>query len=66
MVTYNGITFDGYESLSSILHSAAYKSEEKPNKYQQNFNKKAAEMEVADGFNEIHRTLYRVIDDTWR
>lgn len=66
MVTYNGITFDGYESLSSILHSAAYKAEEKPNKYQQSFNKKAAEMEVADGFNEIHRTLYRVIDDTWR
>ena len=66
MITYNGISFDGYESLSTILHSAAYDADSKPNKYQQSFNEKAAETEVAEGFNEIHRTLYRVIDDTWR
>jgi|TARA_B110000908_G_C10092327_1_gene374616 hypothetical protein len=66
MITYNGISFDGYESLSSILHSAAYDADAKPSKFQENFNKKAAQMEVADGFQEIHRTLYRVIDDTWR
>lgn len=66
MATYNGISFDGFESLSSILNNAAYDANAKPSKYQENFNKKAAQMKVADGFQEIHRTLYRVIDDTWR
>ena len=56
----------GMSPLSTILHSAAYDADSKPNKYQQSFNEKAAETEVAGGFNEIHRTLYRVIDDTWR
>jgi hypothetical protein len=65
MKTYNGISFDGYESLSKALRSAAYDKDAKPNKYQQNFNKKAVEMKVDNGFNEIHRTLYRVIDGTW-
>ena len=50
MVTYNGISFDGYESLSSILKSAAYDADAKPSKYQENFNKKAAQMEVVEGF----------------
>jgi len=66
MVSYNGISFDGYESLSSVLKSEAFDADAMPSKYQENFNKKAAQMEVADGFQEIHRTLYRVIDDTWR
>ena len=66
MVSYNGISFDGFKSLSSILNNAAYNPDAKPNKYQQSFNEKAAKMDVADGFQEIHRTLYRVIDDTWR
>ena len=46
--------------------SEAFDADAMPSKYQENFNKKAAQMEVADGFQEIHRTLYRVIDDTWR
>ena len=66
MVTYNGISFDGFETISKALRAAAYDADAKPNKYQQNFNEKATKMEVADGFQEIHRTLYRVIDDTWR
>ena len=66
MVTYNGISFDGYESLSSILRSSAYDADAKPSKYQENFNRKAVQTKVSDGFQEIHRTLYRVIDDTWR
>jgi hypothetical protein len=66
MITYNGISFDGYKKLSQVLKGSAYDANAKPNKYQQNFSKKAAEMEVDNGFNEIHRTLYRVIDDSWR
>ena len=66
MLSFNGISFDGFKSLSSILNNAAYNPDAKPNKYQQNFNEKATKMDVADGFQEIHRTLYRVIDDTWR
>ncbi len=66
MVTYNGISFDGYKTLSNALRTAAYNANAKPSKYQQSFNKKAVELKVDNGFNEIHRTLYRVIDDTWR
>ena len=65
-VAYNGISFDGFETLSKALRSGAYDAAAKPNKFQQNFNKKAADMKIDDGFQEIHRTLYRVIDDTWR
>ena len=55
-----------FETISKALRAAAYDADAKPNKYQQNFNEKATKMDVADGFQEIHRTLYRVIDDTWR
>lgn len=66
MKSYNGISFDGFETLAKALRSSAYDAEAKPNKYTESFNKKAVDMKVDDGFNEIHRTLYKVIDDTWR
>ena len=66
MLSYNGISFDGYASLAKALRSTAYSENAMPNKFQESFNKKVVAKKLQNGFSEIHRTLYRVIDNTWR
>lgn len=64
--SYNGISFDGFRTLESALNAAAYNANSTTNKYNQNFSKKAQENELTNAYHEINRTLWRVVDDSWK
>lgn len=63
----NGISFDGYDSLESILHRRSYKEGEgiSENPHWQNFRKYVTENDLTDFNTAFSSSIYQFIDSTW-
>jgi hypothetical protein len=66
MSSYNGISFDGFDSLEEILKNRAYSSKpSEPNKYYEKFVEEVDKRELNDFSTAVKNSIWRVIDNTW-
>jgi len=65
MANFNGISFDGFESLKSLMNANSYNENQTPNKLIQKFSDEIQKKGLADWAMSRKSSVWRVIDNTW-
>ena len=66
MSSYNGISFDGFDSLEIILKNRAYNTESnEPNIYYEKFAKEVEKRKLNNFASKVNNSIWRVVDNTW-
>ena len=65
MMSFNGISFDGFNSLESLMKGSAYSETATPNNYYEKFVEELQKRELNDFASARKSSVWKVIDNTW-
>ena len=65
MASFNGISFDGFDSLNSLMKANSYNENSTPNKLIEKFSKEVQKRELNDFASARKTSVWKVIDNTW-
>ena len=65
MVDFNGISFDGFDSLESLMKANAYNENPTPNKLIEKFSEEIQKRKINDFAKARKTSVWKVIDNTW-
>jgi hypothetical protein len=65
MASFNGISFDGFDSLNSLMKANSYNENPTPNKLIEKFSKEVQKRELNDFASARKTSVWKVIDNTW-
>ena len=65
MMSFNGISFDGFNSLESLMKGSAYSETATPNNYIEKFVEELQKRELNDFASARKSSVWKVIDNTW-
>ena len=65
MLSFNGISFDGFDSLNSLMKTNSYNENPTSNKLVEKFLKEIRKKELNDFASARKTSVWKVIDNTW-